>query len=283
MITDNFPTIGETTSNRTSTTTTESTINDAPQPPLLNIPHSFIAGIRRVEEPQGTIEDSILASVMSSLNLLQCITWDRLRVATTSDENMTQLINIIEEGMPEFRHKLPEPIREYHQFRQHLHTIDGIVIYKDRIVIPPSLRKDCLSALHGAHQGVSSMNARAEASIFWPGITRAITSLRNSCNHCNRMAPSQPSAPPTPPVLPVYPFQCICSDFFHYKGVYYLVIVDRYSNWPIVERSSGGAAGLIDSLRRTFVTYGIAEEIASDGGPEFTTGLTRVFLKKPPP
>ena len=254
-----------------------STTSDTAQP-LLNIPHAFLAGIRQREEPCDFIEDTTRVIAISSLHSLQCVTWDRVRTATSSDENMSKLVEIIEDGMPESRHELPETLREYHQFREHLYTTDGVAIYKDRVVIPTSLRQDCLSALHSAHQGVSSMIARAEASVFWPGITSDITSLRSKCNHCNRMAPSQPSAPPTTLISPVYPFQCICSDFFHHKGINYLVIVDRYSNWPIVERTSGGAAGLIDSLRRSFVTYGIAEEISSDGGPEFTAAATRQFL-----
>lgn len=94
----------------------------------------------------------------------------------------------------------------------------------------------------------------------------AIASVRNSCNHCIRMAPSQPSAPPFHVPVPMYLLR-------------FLVIVDRYSNWPIVERTSGGATGLIDSLRRSFVTYGIADEISSDGGSEFTATATRQFLK----
>jgi hypothetical protein len=207
------------------------------------------------------------------------VTWDKVRVATNSDENMVQLVEIIESGMPESRLELPAPLREYHQFRDDLYTVDGVVVYKDRIVIPTALRQDVLTALHSAHQGTSSMVSRAEASVFWPGITPAITSTRNHCNHCNRMAPSQPNAPPTPPVLPLCPFQNVCADFFHYKGVNYLVIVDRYSNWPIVERTSGGASGLIDCLRRTFVTFGIPDELSSDGGPEFTASATREFLK----
>ena len=174
---------------------------------------------------------------------------------------MSTLVNIVEDGMPEFRHELPEPLREYHQFRDHLYTMDGVVVYKDRVVIPPALRQDSLTALHAAHQGVSSMIARAEASVFWPEITPAITTHRNSCNQCSRMAPSHPSAPPSP----AESFQCVCADYFHYKGINYLVIVDRYSNWPIVEQTSGGAIGIIDCLRRSFVTYGIPDELSSDG------------------
>ena len=50
------------------------------------------------------------------------------------------------------------------------------------------------------------------------------------------MAPSQPSEPPIRPDNPDYPFQKIRADYFTYKGKNYLVIVDRYSNWPIIEQ-----------------------------------------------
>jgi hypothetical protein len=46
-----------------------------------------------------------------------------------------------------------------------------------------------------------------------------------------------------------------------------------------VERSSDGASGLISCLRRTFVTFGIPDKLASDGGPEFTALSTQRFLK----
>ena len=122
------------------------------------------------------------------------------------------------------------------------------------------------------------MIARAESSVFWPGITPDITAPRSGCNHCNRNALSNPSAPPIPTV-PEYSYQCLCPDYFTYQGHNYLVVVDRYSNWPIVERSHQGATGLITCLRRIFVTYGIPDELASDGGPQFIATITRQFLK----
>ena len=124
------------------------------------------------------------------------------------------------------------------------------------------------------------MIAIAESSIFWLGITQDITSTRNGCIHCNRMAPSQPHAPPIPPIPAAYPFQCICADYFHYGGNNYLVIVDCYSNWPIVERAQAGAQGLIQCLRKYFTTYGIPNELSSDGGPEFIASATHSFLQQ---
>ena len=109
-------------------------------------------------------------------------------------------------------------------------------------------------------------------------MTSEITDLRMHCSPCNTIAPSQPNAPPTPPAVPQYPFQCVASDYFQYGGHHYLVAVDRYSNWPIVEQGANGSNGLISVLRKTFITFGIAEELTSDGGPEYTSAATQTFL-----
>ena len=150
-------------------------------------------------------------------------------------------------------------------------------------VVTPVPRQLCLPlAPTGVKRGGATANLTCyygTRNLFWPGMTPAITEMRARCSSCNRMAPSQPNAPPTPPLNPVYPFQCLVSDYFHYRGRHYLVAVDRYSNWPIVEESANGAAGLIFALRRIFVTYGISDELTSDGGPEFKSSTTTTFLR----
>ena len=217
--------------------------------------------------------DASLEEIVSS------ITWDLIRLETASDPSMNLLSRWVDQGIPDTKNSLPIELRQYHQFRHHLTSFDGVILYKDRILIPPKLRERVLDALHSAHQGVTQMCSRAESSVFWPGMTPAIAERRASCEACNRMAPSQPNAPPYPPISPAYPFQCLVADFFHHRGHHYLVIVDRYSNWPIVTKSSDGSAGLISSLRLAFVTFGISDELSSDGGPEFTSSSTRKFLR----
>ena len=202
-------------------------------------------------------EDNIILEACDPIDNLEAITWDMVKVATMSDPALVELINIIENGFPSNRKELPDNIQEYFQFREHLYTIDGVVLYKKRTMIPKCLQNDVLDVLHSGHQCVTSMTARAEDTVFWPGITPAINARRANCHRCNSNAPSQPSAPPTPAIQPVYPFQCICADYFKNEGSNYLVIVDRYSNWPIIEQAKDGSKGLIDALRRTFATYGI--------------------------
>ena len=82
------------------------------------------------------------------------------------------------------------------------------------------------------------------------------------------MEPSEPSTPPAPTINILCLFQCVCSDFFSYKGFTYLIYVDHYSNWPVIQRSSDGAEGLVNSLHHAFVTSAIPEKLALNGGPE---------------
>ena len=57
-----------------------------------------------------------------------------------------------------------------------------------------------------------------------------------------------------------------------------MMVVDRYSGWSIVQQSRDGSFGLVKCLREIFVTYGIADELSSDGGPEFTAEETQQLL-----
>ena len=219
------------------------------------------------------------SNINQSTKIIDAVSWDDVRLATASDEQMYTLSEYIENGFPDKRENLVPELRPFYQYRDNLSTFDGVILYKDRVVIPASLQDKILISLHSAHQSTTQMYSRAESSVFWPGMTKAITDIRAQCTACNRIAPSQPNAPPTPPIMPVYPFQCLAVDYFNYAGYNYLVAVDRYSNWPIVERSANGSQGLITALRRAFVTFGISEELSSDGGSEFTSRDTSLFLK----
>jgi len=98
-----------------------------------------MGGIRVVEEPYSydSIDDIIKRSAIFAMSTIQAVTWNRVKLETASDSNMNQLISIIEDGMPRQRHELPPQLREYHQFREELYTVDGVAMYKDRVVITP--------------------------------------------------------------------------------------------------------------------------------------------------
>ena len=116
-------------------------------------------------------------------------------------------------GIPEERGKMAEYLAVYHQYREHLSVVEGVVIYKDRLVIPSALRGEVLEGLHSAHQGVTGMHLRAGESVFWPGMSAQLSAAREACRLCTECAPTQPSAPSTPLDPPEFPFQKQYADF----------------------------------------------------------------------
>ena len=223
------------------------------------------------------------ATVLSSSDFLysvsNVVTWSMIKEATISDPILLELSKVIQEGFPELSKDLPITLRPYYRIASSLCVVDGVILAGQRIVVPTTLRKAILESLHAAHQSINSMCARANDSVYWPNISVDITRVREECTHCHRIAKSHPMMPPEDISPPEYPFQKICSDYFSYNNVDYVVIVDRYSNWPMVFKSESGAQGLVKRLREVFVTFGVPEELTSDGGPQFTAWKTKEFLE----
>ena len=123
------------------------------------------------------------------------------------------------------------------------------------------------------------MEARASQSVWWPGLKNDIEQKRAVCHSCIHAAPSQASLPPVLPPSPDFPMQQICSDIAFHGGHRYVVIVDRFTNWPSVYQLKR-TEGVIEALRQHFVTFGAAEELSSDGGPEYVSTAMQEFLKR---
>ena len=82
------------------------------------------------------------------------------------DQDMQELRRLMEEGFPETRNWMGDSIREFFKFREDLSRVQGVILYKDRVVIPRRLRREILEGLHAGHQGVVSMRARAANCVF---------------------------------------------------------------------------------------------------------------------
>ena len=66
-------------------------------PSLRDSRRSFMAGVYVVEDTSfhGCIDDIIKNTATSTLNAIQCVTWNHVKIETASDENMNQLLSII--------------------------------------------------------------------------------------------------------------------------------------------------------------------------------------------
>ena len=157
------------------------------------------------------------------------------------------------------------------------------MLWKMRIVVPEALQWEVLENIHGAHQGCGKMYARAGTSFFWPNLSKDIDMKRKRCQACETNMPSHQSISAEIPTLPEGPFQQLCMDYFQLGGKNYLVTADHFSGWPNVRETPThlgfDGPSLVRGCRELFATFGVAEEISSDGGPQFVSGAFKKFAK----
>lgn len=228
------------------------------------------------------MESMSASAIQSETRNLTSITWEALSRETRNDPTFNTLHEAIAQGFPDEYRTNPSTV-QYWRYRDNLQLVDGVIIYNDRVVVPPSLRPTVLDVLHSAHQGASTMSLRARATVFWPGMTEDIEQRRQSCSDCIKNAPSQPRLPSEVSNPPATPFEQTYADYFECVGQHYLVVGDRLSGWTDVFRSpkgspQAGSEGLICCLRNYFARFGVPEEMSSDGGPEFISNATEDFL-----
>ena len=239
------------------------------------------------QEEAMMVEQKTMGKVMSSVaglsvddNRVRAITMERICQASATDKTIKAMIELVRQGCHEVKDLWPEELQIFYPYREHLSSMGEILLFKNRVVVPHSLRKEILDTLHSGHQGVTAMVAIASQAVFWPGMNGAIAGRRAACASCDRVAPSQSAAPPWPLPQPSYPFQMIASDYFSFAGRSYYIIVDRYSGWlSIYKAEDQGASELVRTLKEYFSTFGIASEMTSDGGPQYASSQVRDFLK----
>ena len=231
------------------------------------------------DESSMTVNEA--ASIKTDFKKISAITWERVQEATFSE--LEKLMCLIQKGFPTNKNELDEKFTDFWNYRHGLYVIDHVIMFHNRVVIPPSLRQEILTTLHAAHQGSTAMMNTAQSTVFWPGICHDIERERQTCHSCNRNTPSHPRSEPVIPIFPTTPFEAIFTDFFAFEGTNYLIIGDRLSAWTEVYRTKSGteesgSRGLIQLLKNFFGTFGVPRELSSDGGRQFIADDTQDFL-----
>ena len=231
-------------------------------------------------EDFDTIESVAQAHAVHQASAVESVTWSGVQKAALVDNECVGLANLIMEGFPTSKEDVPENLKRYWSMRDDLYVVEGVPFKDRKMLIPKSLRTSVLNGLHVAHQGVNNMLSNARLRFFWPGLDSEVKQLRARCRQCNEHAPSQSEEPPIVPSPPEVPFEQTVADLFHLEGHTFLAYADRFSGWLEVDKlSSGSFRDVRKSFLRWFSTYGVPEELASDGGPPFNSYEYQRFLR----
>ena len=208
-----------------------------------------LAAFRIVGE-YDPMEEEIVVNNRFSLEKIRAVTWKRVRKATETDPGMLSLVHTIEEGFPNTCEEALPGVQPYWQHRDRLSVVEQVVMFGDRVVIPPSLRSEVCESLHAVHQGATGMSERAIAIVFWPEITEAIRKTREQCDSCWRMARSNPIY-----LLPVPMFLCHLSRLLLQITV---LLVRTITSSRLIDSVIGL---ILSSLKRMFAIFGVAKEL----------------------
>ena len=171
-----------------------------------------------------------MASIRKDTQELVTISWSLIAQENANDTSLSHLLKQIEQGTQHIDRNDPT-IAHFWPVCESAYIQDGVLLYKDRVIVPTSLHGQILQHLHAAHQGISTMEQRARAIVYWPGMSKDIRETRERCVDCNRNAPSQPATQPISPAPPSTPFEAVFADFFQHGGHHYLVVGARLSGW----------------------------------------------------
>ena len=154
-----------------------------------------------------------------------------------------------------------------------------IVVDGSKIFIPSTYRPKLLQELHAGHGGIQKTVQTARSLYFWPDMKNQIKQMVDKCEPCQRVRPSLPIEPLIESTAE-YPMQHVGSDLFHHAGRDYLLVVDRYSGYPLVAKLSGlSTASIVPHLDRWFTTFGLPTSARTDGGPCYRSAEFRRFCE----
>ena len=73
---------------------------------------------------------------------------EEIKVKTTDDEMMKDLERVVRGGWPNSRNECPNSVQPYWDFRSDITKINGLMLYRDGIIIPKELRSEILEKIH---------------------------------------------------------------------------------------------------------------------------------------
>ena len=205
---------------------------------------------------------------------------EQIRESSATDMTLLVLKETFVKGWPKRIQECPAEVQKYWNFRHDITQKDGLLLYRDRKIIPSELRKDILDKIHTGHLGMDKCKRRARDSVFWPGLNNQIEQFVRKCETCLKFAASKQKEPMLSHEGPERPWQKVSSDLFHFAGKEYVILVDQYSLWlEVYLLQPANTSSTIIAFKDSFGRHGIPEEIVSDNGPQYTSKQFRNFVK----
>ena len=222
----------------------------------------------------------LLSAELVAISSPQCQLWTDLRKANTTDPYLLEL---------------HQKLLAHPEKHPHLLNREGVLLYKGRLVIPPSspLRTVLLTEVHdskiGGHSGVLRTYSRLAQSFFWEAMKQDVQRFVAECEVCqrNKSDARSPSGLLQPLPVPTQVWEDISLDFVEGLPISsgkttVLVVVDRLSKYA--HFTALAHPYIAKTVAESFITqivrlHGIPRSMVSDRDPIFLSQFWKEFFK----
>ena len=169
------------------------------------------------------------------------LSWDEISDAAEEDEFLTNLksammsnnVGKMEELLKSKRIHCTDSKNGLSAIKvEDLSLYRNVIMVRDRIWAPESIKHAFFNNLHLGHRSVDMMQRLALRSVYWTGISKDLTDFFNECQHCNHVMDKNKKLPDLPEEETKRAFECIFMDGFHTDaGENGTAIIDRHTGF----------------------------------------------------
>ena len=208
------------------------------------------------------------------------IDFQKIKTWTTKDKTIMQVLKYMKFGWN--NDQVTDDLKPYYNVRDELSCEENVLMRGLRVVIPKSQRQDVMKMLHDGHPGICRMKSIARSFVWWPGVDHDLETYVKNCELCHSTQNSPSKATLHPWEWPGKPWYRIHIDLAGpVMGKELLIIADAHSKWiDVIPLTTTTSRSVIDSLRRTFATFGLPVVIVSDNGRQFVSEEFELFCSK---
>ena len=205
-----------------------------------------------------TFENEIKCYSVRAINSIP-ISATKLDIIINKEQQDDVLSQVTKYTINEWPDEITSDLSSYHLSRHDFSVFDNLLLYKNRVVIPLTLRKEILKRIHGhGHLSITKCRDRSQRSVWWPGISSELSKYIDNRRQ-NRAEPVKMTE------LPELPWQQIWIDLFELEGNRYLIAVENFSRWfETVKLFKIDASTVIKASKNIFAVFGITSIVVSD-------------------
>lgn len=121
--------------------------------------------------PLNVSDSSFVAEIACHIESLECRPiadrrLEQIRIATENDGTIQEAIRHTQDGWPKNVNCVRPELKNLFASRSELSILHGLLLYRDRIAIPESLRSEILDSIHEGHFGLAKCRARAQSTVW---------------------------------------------------------------------------------------------------------------------